>query len=210
MQKFLVYLLALGLSFPWIALGVMSSTHYYIYADSFDNGGIFSTSTLYNMQSTLGESPVGTVSSTTYEIRGGYQAMERGSLSLLLGDSDLSLGVLSVSTVSAASTTATVTTDSATGYNLSVASASWTQGTALAPVAITTFSAGTEAFGMTTSTVGGLEGNAFALTAGQPIVSASGPVTSERTVLVFRAAIASGTTSGNRTHQTVFQAAANF
>jgi len=210
MYKLLVYLLALGLSFPWVALGAMSSTNYYIYADSINTGGVFSTSSAYSMQSTVGESPAGTASSTTYEIRGGYQSMERGSLSFDLSTSSLALGTLSVSAVAAASTTATVTTDSATGYSLSIGSATWTTGTALDDIATAAFVAGTEAYGMVTSTVGGGDGNAFVVAMSTVVNSASGPVTSAQTVLTFKAAIDSGTTSGARAQTVVFQAAANF
>jgi len=188
----------------------MSSTNYSIYADSINTGGIFSTSGAYSLQSTLGETPVGIATSSDYEIRGGYQSMESGYLTFGLSTSSLSLGNLSVSTVSAASTTATVSTDSGTGYILSIGSANWTSELALENINTVAFVTGTEAYGMTTSTVGGVDGNAFAVVMSQVVNSASAPIMNGQTVLTFKATRSASTVAGPRAQAVVFQAAANY
>ncbi|MFA6486671.1 MAG: hypothetical protein WCT40_04920 [Candidatus Magasanikbacteria bacterium] len=206
-----IAILATILLLPWAVLAAMTSSHYSIYADSIDTGGIFSASTTYSMQSTIGESPVGVASSSSgYEIRGGYQAMEQGYLSFESGASSFSLGELSTSTVSAASTTITISTDSATGYSLSIASAAMTTGTALTAIATPTFVPGVESYGMVTSTVGGSEGSAFPIADSSLIYTVSGALTNSQTVVTVKAAISEATTPGTRAQIITLQAVANF
>ena len=76
---FMILSLLIGsLSFPLIGIAEMSSTNYSIYADSFTIGGFFSTSTNYSFWDSIGEWSAGNITSTTYEILGGFQAMEKG------------------------------------------------------------------------------------------------------------------------------------
>ena len=95
-------ILVLGtLCLPANLLAAMSSTDYYIYADTVDTGGIFSTGGDYTLDSSAGESsPVGFSNDGTYEMRGGYQAMDRGYINIniivVLKIFDRSSGYLSV------------------------------------------------------------------------------------------------------------------
>jgi hypothetical protein len=85
--------------------GAMSSTNYYIYADIISVGGVLSTSTSYGLQDTVGESFAGFVTSSSYEIKGGYQAMDNNEISLIVSDASLSLGSLVNYTASSTAST---------------------------------------------------------------------------------------------------------
>lgn len=103
------------------AWGAMSSTNYYIYADVISVGGVLSTSSAYSLQDTAGEPFAGFVTSSSYEIKGGYQAMEQDELSLSISDSALSLGSLVNYTASSTvSTNISVDSGSAGGFSLSI------------------------------------------------------------------------------------------
>src|SRR3989338_3485213 len=101
---FFLSILLLGfLMFPSTSWGLMSSTNYTIFADSVDSGGSLSTGGVYNLQDTTGESPVGSVSSSTYQVIGGYQAMDRSILSISVSAASIDLGNLTVSAVATSS-----------------------------------------------------------------------------------------------------------
>lgn len=213
MFKALATFLILAGAFPLAVWGAMTSTHYNIYADTIDSGGVFSVSSssgVYSLQSSIGEAMVGTASGTSYEIRGGFQAMDRGYLTVGLTSGSIHLGDISTSSVSSASSTISVSTDSDTGYNLSIASATWTTGTALASISGPAFFAGTEAYGMTTSTVGGADGTPFAINSGSNIFTTTAAVDNSATVLTIHVAAGSGTVAGDRSQAIVLQAAVNY
>ena len=124
-NKIIALIITTTLAVPSLVLAAMSSTNYYIYADSIDFGGGVGTSTSYNLQDTAGGYAIGISTSTSYQVRAGYQAAEIGTLSLTLGDSNINFGTLaSAGVVSSGNIVATVNTDSATGYTLSVSSVS--------------------------------------------------------------------------------------
>lgn len=101
---------------------VMQSGSYQIQSDSINFSGGFSTSANYGLESTAGEIATGDGQSETYALRAGYQQMQKVFIALT-GASDV---VLSPSIpgltggVSNGSTTVTVTTDSPSGYSLSI------------------------------------------------------------------------------------------
>ncbi|OIP77728.1 MAG: hypothetical protein AUK16_01215 [Parcubacteria group bacterium CG2_30_44_11] len=101
---------------------VMESTNYKIQSDSLNTGGGFSSSTNYQIESTVGEVGTGNSASNNFEIRAGYQQMQEVYLSLT-GASAVVLGpaIPGVSGGNATgSTTVTVTTDSLSGYRLTI------------------------------------------------------------------------------------------
>jgi len=210
MRKLAVIFLlcALGVGFPVGSFGAMSSTNYYIYADAVEiGGGVLGTSSAYSLQGTLGEGTIGTASSTSYEIKAGYQYMERGSLSFSLSASSVALGTLSVSAVSSGSLTATVDTDSLTGYTLAISSVS---GTGLAAVADGTVSAGAEEYGLAVSGSEAAFSNDRAIQAGQAIASTSSPMTvPSATSITIKAAISDSSVAGSRSQSIVLTASAN-
>lgn len=102
---------------------VMQSTSYQIQSDSVNFGGGLSSSTSYTLESTAGEVGTGVGSSTSYSLKAGYQQMHEVYIALS-GATDVSMSP-SIPGVTGGtangSTTVTVTTDSPSGYSLSIA-----------------------------------------------------------------------------------------
>jgi hypothetical protein len=85
-----------------------------------------------------GEAGAETATSTTYTLRGGFQAMEQDqTLSLTVSTSSLSLGTLSKTAVSNATTTFSVNTNSLTGYTVSISEVSGTSPATVSDGAVT-------------------------------------------------------------------------
>jgi hypothetical protein len=102
---------------------VMDSTTYKMQSDSMNIGGIYSTSTSYHMEDTMGEIATGIGTSASYVLYAGYQQMHDSTISMTPGD-DITLDALSMDQDTAVGTSAwTVTTDDAAGYALSVRTA---------------------------------------------------------------------------------------
>ncbi len=101
---------------------VASSTSYRIQADSINIGGVISTSTSYRAQDTIGEEGVGTSSSATYNIKGGYQQMDQAYLAITVsGNVTLTPSIPSVGGGTANGiATWTVTTDNPAGYTVNI------------------------------------------------------------------------------------------
>lgn len=101
---------------------VMSSNNYAISADSLNSGGGYSSSTNYQSESTVGEIATGRSASAAYELRAGYQQMLEVYIALT-GASAVSMSpnIPGVTGGTAnGSTTVMVTTDSLSGYTLSI------------------------------------------------------------------------------------------
>jgi len=102
---------------------VMTSTNYQIETDSINVGGTdFSTSTNYTLSDTVGEVGTGAGTSTNYNLFAGYRQMQEVFIALNeVSDVVMSpnLGGITGGT-SNGSTTVTVTTDSLSGYSLTV------------------------------------------------------------------------------------------
>lgn len=103
---------------------VMQSASYQIQSDSINVGGGLSSSTNYNIESTSGEIATGPSSSATYELRAGYQQMQEVYMSLTGASAVvMSPSIPGVTGGTAnGSTTVTVTTDSPSGYQLTIES----------------------------------------------------------------------------------------
>lgn len=201
---FIISLLAL--SIPGQIICSMSSTNYFIYADSIETGGGLSVGGAYSLEDTAGESPAGFINSTVYEIRSGYQHMERGYLSFIISNNSLNLGTLSTGAVNSASTTLTVGTDSVTGYTMSIFSIS---GSMIAGVLDGTVTAGSEEYGF--SAVGSesqVTGD-VAPAVSAIISSTSSPIFSSVTDMMFKASMSGTTVSGNYSQSLVLIASAN-
>jgi hypothetical protein len=196
-----------GLLFPTPSYGFMSSSNYTIFADSIDSGGVFSAGGTYSLEDTLGESPAGFTSSSIYEVRGGYQAMDWATLTLDMSTTTVNLGIASWTAVVSGSCTGTITTDAETGYNFAITNAT---GTHLAYVTDGTVTAGTEEYGLAVSGVDTLFSDDEGIIPVLNLSSSSTPVTSVETVMTFKAAIQPGsTTFGTRTQTITLTASAN-
>lgn len=205
MRKLGYLLIALLLTLPLPALGLMSSTNYTIFADSVDAGGSYSSGGAYGLEDTLGESATDVIDGSTYTIRGGYQAMDWDFISLTISSSSLDLGLANVSQVNQASTTATVTTESPEGYDLTVSNVTGTHLTDVADGAVT---AGSEEYGVAVSGANASFDNDRGLAIGLSVASSTIAATAAATVLTFKAAISGVTTFGIYT-QTITLTAAN-
>ncbi len=110
---------------PFAFAYVASSSNYRIQTDSVNIGGLFSSSTSYRTEDTLGESGVGTSSSVTYSIKAGYQQMQGVYLAVApSGDITLAPNIPATGGGAAdALATFIVTTDNTAGYTMSIVSA---------------------------------------------------------------------------------------
>ena len=105
-----------------------SSPSYQIESDSVNFGGGLSTSSSYTQESTFGEVATGRSISASYGLRAGYQQMQETFIGVTLSTSSITMQPALVGAFSAGSstgsTTVTVTTDSAAGYQLEIAASS--------------------------------------------------------------------------------------
>lgn len=203
----IITMMLLCLMMPVTTESAMTSTNYSIYADNIGFGGVLSTSTAYSLQDTVGGSPVGFSTSSNYEIRSGYQSMELGSLSMSVGNGSLSFGTLSVLEVVSVSTIVTVSTDSRTGYTLSIGSAG---SQPLSAVADGTVTAGSEEYGVAVSGAESVPVGDVAVSSSLILASASAPINNSQTTLTFKAAISTSTFAGVRSQNITLSAVANF
>jgi hypothetical protein len=101
---------------------VMQSSNYSIQSDSINFAGGLSTSTNYTLESTAGEVGTGYSSSTNFALGAGYQQLNEVYIALS-GSNNVAMSP-SIPGVSGGiangSTTVTVTTDSPSGYSLSI------------------------------------------------------------------------------------------
>ena len=105
---------------------VMESANYGIQSDSINFGGGLSDSAGFSLESSAGEIATGESASASYVLRAGYQQMQQVFMSLTgLAAVTLSPTIPGVSGgVANGSTTATVVTDSPSGYSLTIESES--------------------------------------------------------------------------------------
>jgi hypothetical protein len=106
---------------------VRSSTNYRIQSDSINSGGLdLSTSTNYRLRDSIGEMATGDATSTNYNLHAGYRQMDETYISITVpGNIALSPSLGGISGgIATGNGTWTVTTDSESGYSLSVHSTS--------------------------------------------------------------------------------------
>ncbi|MCD5380955.1 MAG: hypothetical protein LR008_00045 [Candidatus Pacebacteria bacterium] len=101
---------------------VRTSSNYQLQSDSINVGGGLSSSTAYVQESTVGEIATGPSDSSTYSLRAGYQQMQEVFVSLsTTGNVVMSPDLPGLTGgASNGSTTATVITDSPSGYSLTI------------------------------------------------------------------------------------------
>ncbi|MCA9362593.1 hypothetical protein KC906_04410 [Candidatus Kaiserbacteria bacterium] len=101
---------------------VRTSTNYQLQSDSINVGGGYSSSTLYQQESTVGEIATGPADSTSYALRAGYQQMQEVYVSLTTTGNVIMSPDLPGLTggTSNGSSTFTVITDSPSGYRLTI------------------------------------------------------------------------------------------
>lgn len=121
-SAFVVFAVALIGGVPFAQAYVASSSNYVIQSDSINTGGGLSTSTSYRAESTIGESGVGTSSSPTYQLKGGYQQMQETYLAISApGNVTMLPNIPAVGGgIANGSTAWTVTTDDPAGYTMNI------------------------------------------------------------------------------------------
>lgn len=191
---------------PFNVFAAMSSTNYYIYADSVDAGGSFSSGGAYTLQDTIGESPSDFSSSSAYEIRAGYQYMERGYLSMDISDNALNLGTLSTGAINTAITTVTVGTDSISGYSMSMSAVA---GAGLAAVSDGAVSIGSEEYGFSASGSESQVVGDVAVAAGTIVSATSTAIDPSATDISFKASIDAASAVGSYSQTVTMSASAN-
>jgi hypothetical protein len=206
-QKILPALVLLAIFWPSVIYGEMQSGSYKIYADSFNIGGVYSTSSAYALYDSAGEWPGGTPTSTTYEIRAGFQAMERGELAMTISNTSLNLGTLSVSAVNTDSSVISVTSGSLSGYSLSIGSADASPITAVSDGTVT---AGSEEYGLAVSGTDVVFGNDRSIISGRVLATSTVAVTSQPTTMTVKASRTATTSYGSKTQNIVLSLSANF
>jgi len=207
-----IFLLAFTLLLrPLYVSGEMSSSNYTIFADDF-HSGIVASSTNYQLKNTTGETPTGMSTSSSYNIKAGFQAMDKKSLSLDISNTSLDLGDLTIDSLSTASASVTVSAESEGGYTLAISGVSWSgEGGALNDVS-GTVEAGNEEYGYAIS---GTDVSSGLLSSDNPvqagvIMSSSTSVTSASSTLTFKASIDELSTSGQRTQTITFTLSSKF
>lgn len=111
------------LSLHIVGAQVMQSANYRIQSDSVNFGGGLATSTNYRLESSAGEIATGDLSGTNYNLKAGYQQMVTTFISMSAPtDVTMSPAIPGISGGTAnGSTTVTVITDSAAGYQMTIA-----------------------------------------------------------------------------------------
>src|SRR3989339_959942 len=187
-------LILLALLFPGPSYGSMSSTNYTIFADSVDAGGVLSIGGVYSLEGTLSESPVDFTTSSVYEVRGGYQAMDSAMITMTISAATINLGTLSSASVTMATTSVFVASASNSGYVLSISSIS---GNAFTGVADGSVTAGQQEYGISLSGNNQAFTDDRAIAANLTLASAGIAIDSDETVITFKASKSAGSIAAN-------------
>ncbi len=205
MKSALVLILIISLLFPLPLFCAMSSADYFIFADSINSGEVF-TSGAYRLESTIGESPVGFATSSSYEVRGGYQAMDRSQLSMIISNTSLNLGNLDSSQINTANTTIGITTDNSSGYVLSISAVS---GSAITSVSDGNVTVGDTEYGFSATGSDSLISNDVSVEV-RSVAATSTVATNSQTVLTFKASISDSSIPSSYSQTITFTVANNF
>lgn len=188
-----------------LSFAAMNGGSYEIYADTFSgsNDSSGSSGGTYTLRSTTGESSAGEFSGGTYTLHGGFQAMEKGVLSLSFSSSSAALGTLSLLSISSSTVSSTITTDSLTGYTLTFdEDGNLRDGIKdINDVADAEVTAGSEEYGFRTIGGGGMwAGVDESIVNGREVATSVGPVTGQETGIQFRVAIGGTSLAGSYAH----------
>lgn len=150
----------------------------------------------------------------TYRLRGGFSDLEITSVGLSVNDATVSLGTLSQAAVSESGVTLTLSTDSATGYQVVVSEDHDLRTDSLVvldDVLDGAVTAGQEEYGIRTTGDDGQYNNADQrlTTAGGTLAYSQEKVSGEQVVVLFRASVGSESRAGNYSHNVTFTMTAN-
>lgn len=119
---FLILFVVNIFSFGQVFGQVMSSGSYKIQSDSINFGGAYSDSPSYVIEDTFGEIATGESGSTSYRLKAGYQQMQEVYLAMTSAPDVVLLPSIAGITggIASGTTSVVVTTDSPSGYELSI------------------------------------------------------------------------------------------
>ncbi|MBI5221886.1 MAG: hypothetical protein HY980_00075 [Candidatus Magasanikbacteria bacterium] len=196
----------------------MTSENYQLQLDSVDVGGNLTTSTNYKVSGSLGESPgvhETQSTSTNYIIEAGFQAAASGvALSATLSTNAVSLGSLTTADTNKASQTLTVTTNSPTGYSVTITEDGNLRSGSddINDVSDGEVTASSEEYGFRTSGVAGQYNNVDTAISGaaKTIATTSTIAISEQTTITYKASIAHGAAIGTYSHIVTITTTVNY
>lgn len=193
----------------------MSGGSYEIYADSvsYVGGGDGITSNTANrlIYDTGSGMAIATSSGGVYDLRAGFQAQEKGLLTLSLSSAAIDFGQLTTTSVSTATTTVTVSTDSETGYTLSMSEDGNLRSGSndIDDVSDGLIVAGEEEYGFILTGSDAVTTTLQALSGSVGIASATGTVNQHQVSVQFLASISSTTVQGTYSHIVQFTSTVN-
>ncbi|MFB6181330.1 MAG: hypothetical protein ABEJ24_00330 [Candidatus Magasanikbacteria bacterium] len=191
----------------------MSGGGYNIYTDKFS---VVSTNTstggAYEITQTGGQYFATNTKKGSFELRGGFQAQEKGILKVNLSKNTLDLGTISKSNVSKGSIKVTITTDSETGYNLSISENHNLKSNSLTinDVSDGSVTGGSQEYGITTKGADGLLNQDKGISGNLNIASHDGQVYKRTVEVIFKASL-SNTPANNEdlSHKVTFNTTVN-
>ncbi|MEK7644616.1 MAG: hypothetical protein AAB390_04925 [Patescibacteria group bacterium] len=214
MRKIIVYFSTLAvLCWPLSSIAQMTGGSFSIPVDSLTisdsaevDGGV------YALDDSTGYGEMSTSTSNTYVLNAGFQQAIGNSVTLNLSSATVSLGALSPTAVATSALTATVSTESITGYTLSVSEDGnlRTGSETINDVADGAVTAGAEEYGIRTSGTNALLNSAdTAISNNLNIASNSASVGGNAITINFKAAISTATVFGSYSHIVTFTLTAN-
>lgn len=215
MRRFITTM-AVALCLFWITplKTAMTGGEFELYADSFSFTSVDeATGQGFSIFSSGGGVASTSTSGGVVDLRGGFQAAEKGILSLSLDTNSVALGELSAGKVSSGRITLTASTDSETGYTISISEDGNLRTTSGASdindVSDGEVTAGQEEYGIRISGRDALLSGDRAISGAVDIASFSGMITSRSTGVEFRASRGSNTPEGSYSHRVMFTLTAN-
>lgn len=194
----------------------MTGGNFEIFADTFSMiQDQVTTAGNFTLSSSGGEFFATTTQSGTYTLKGGFQALERASLSLSVSHDSISLGEMSLSQVKSAEVVLQVTTDASTGYTAIVSEdGNLRKGEGGANDDINdvqdgSVTAGSEEYGFTTSGEAALIATDMAIQNSLAIAQSNGVVNSQETTVTFKGSIGPQSRAGSYSHNVTFTVTAN-
>ncbi len=212
MKKFFLVLLVVCLFTPSVLDASMTGGTYEIYADSIGvSEANVSTSTSYTLFDTTGESYATSTAGGTYVAKGGFQALEKGILRMIISENALDFGTLSSSAVTTRNIQVLVDTDSFTGYTASVTEDGNLRSGAndIDDVSDGEVTIGSEEYGITTSGGDGLLSADTAISGQLAVASKLGQVSGRQTQVQFKASVTDATPAGTYGHTVIFTVTVN-
>lgn len=193
----------------------MSSTNFQIVSDAIAVGGNVSTSSNFGVFDTFNvAAAAATSTSSNFAAASDFQyAQPDDNLTVTFSKTAISLGTLSVGSISSDSQIMTVTTNSRSGYTTTIQTdgALRSGSNTIDAASGGSISAGTEAYGVLTT---GGNGQLSAITGlsatPQTIARSTVPATAVATTITYQAAIAGATVGGDYSQTVTFTTTANF